>query len=288
MASFYRLILKVKKLKDNSTAQTSVKWFRELNLQRPVRLLAGNCKITHELIADTPVYTLQPPGRDSGKTVLFLHGGGFVGGPHLFHWHLAVKIARAAQCRVVVPIYPLAPEHPYPAAVNALFELYGQLASRYGAPPVLMGDSAGGNLALVTALKLKNEKLPLPPKLVLLSPCLDQQLNNPEIDALEQQDAMLNRKAAQTVHAVYIGNTSITNPYISPIFGNLENLPPVLLLCGTKEIFYPDCLLFTQMVRQQGGSIELLEGNGLFHDWPMFPLLPEAADAIAGIAKFLA
>lgn len=288
MARFYRLVLRAKKLKDNSTIKTTVKWFRDLNLQQPYQLLTGNCQITREMAGDMPVYTLLPPGSNSNKTVLFIHGGGFVGGPHLFHWHLAGKIARAANCRIIVPVYPLAPEHPYPAAVNALFTLYRQLAGQYGNPPALMGDSAGGNLALVTALKLNDEKLPLPPKLVLLSPCLDQQLNNPDIDALEEQDAMLNRKAAQTTHSAYIGNNAITHPYISPVFGNLANLPPILLLCGTKEIFYPDCLRFTQMLQQQGGNIEFLQGENLFHDWPMFPLLPEASTAIAAIARFLA
>ena len=284
-ASLYRFILRFKKLPDNRSVGKSVRWFRNLNLQQPKPFLLKSCKAKPSTIAGCEVVTLTPPVVKSDTVLLFIHGGGFVGGPHFLHWVMADRIANAKQCPLIAVNYPLAPEHPYPVALEKLQQIYLHLLHTY--PNIsFIGDSAGANLALALTMKLRDEALPIPVKLMLISPCLDMRLNNPDIDALEKTDVMLNRKALQTLRLAYSGNADLTHPYLSPIFGDATRMPPILLLCGTSEIFFPDALLFVQKVTAANGEIQFYQGPDMFHDWTLFPFLPEAEKAIQVIANF--
>lgn len=285
-ASLYRLLLRAKKLPNNSSVPNSVKWFRDMNLQTPHPILLGKCKFAGSVMHGVPLVTITPPQPADDKTILFLHGGGFVGGPHLLHWVMAARIATAANCRLVAVNYPLAPETVFPDALNLIQQIYLHLRPQHK-QIIALGDSAGGNLATALTLKLRDENLPMPDKLALISPALDLNLENPDIDELEKADAMLNRQALKTLRSAYAGNTPLTHHYVSPLFAPLHNLPPTLLLCGSAELFYPDCRLFAQKVQESGGNISFYTGNQMFHDWTLFPLLPEAAKAIAKIGEFV-
>ncbi len=284
-ASIYRIILKFKKLPDNSSVGQSVRWFRNMNLQRPRSFLLRHCKVNHTTMHGCEVFTLTPPNVDNSGVYLFIHGGGFVGGPHFLHWMMADKIANAKKYPLIAVNYPLAPEHQYPVALEKLQQIYLDLLATH--PNIsFIGDSAGANLALALTMKLRDEALPMPDSVILISPCLDMRLNNPDIDALEKSDVMLSQKALQTLRLAYAGNADLTHPYLSPLFGDIAQLPPILLLCGTSEIFYPDALLFVQKVTAANGNIQFHQGPEMFHDWTLFPFLPEAEKAIQVIANF--
>ncbi|EMR02255.1 alpha/beta hydrolase [Cesiribacter andamanensis] len=272
----------------NSSLEKTVAWFRKMNVHTPLPAHVHFCRLQEEWLGNIRYHYIFPKVQRGKRLLLYLHGGSYVGGPHLLQWSLAGRMAKAAGCPVVLLHYKLAPEHPFPAAFKECLRLYEHLQQEHPELEIsFMGDSAGAGLGLGTCLKLKDQQKKLPAKLVLLSPWLDVQLQNPAITPLEGVEAMLVRKGVQAIGQRYAGTTAADHPYISPLYGELAGLPPLFLAIGTHDIFYPDCLLFRQKAQQAGVALAFLQEEGLFHDWAMFPLMPESARAIAAMARFV-
>lgn len=245
------------------------------------------CRLKERTLGHTRFFIVQPPQSLSDNILFYLHGGSYAGGPHLLHWQMISRLARKMNCRAVMVDYKLTPEYAYPVALLESMAVYSHLRTiKPGANYIFIGDSAGGGMALAACLKLKMEGGVMPAKLVLISPWLDVSLQNPDIAQYEKREAMLDRKGVQLIGQAYAGIYPLDHPYISPIYGNLAGLPPVLLTIGTEEIFLPDCDKFCQKAQAAQVEVECLRVNGLFHDWPIFPFMPESTMVLDAITRF--
>ncbi|MCE1196722.1 alpha/beta hydrolase [bacterium] len=221
-------------------------------------------------------------------TVLFLHGGSYVVNATHPHWRFLAKLVEKTGCRVVAPDYPLAPEHCYADAYRMLRRLYLTLLERQPRPKiVLMGDSAGGGLALGFAMYLRDEGLPPPETLVLLSPWLDITMSNPRIAAIDREDPFLNREALVVAGESWARGANPRKPLLSPLYGAFDDLPTMHLFIGTKDILAADCRRFRDACQEKGARLAYYEFEHMVHDWMLLDF-KEAKIAMAQVAAIVA
>lgn len=246
-----------------------------------------HCEFSRSRINNVP-YLRVTCGQPNNTAMLYLHGGAYIIGSPETHKGVTGHIAKASGTTVFAPDYRLAPEHPFPAALEDALSIYRHmLALGYRADRIsIAGDSAGGGLTLALALKLKQEKLPLPGALILLSPWLDlthRKIHAPDVEPVLQLGWI--RKAAED----YRSGLSLEEPLISPIFGDLEGLPPMLIQVGTQEILLNDARRLSEKARQAGIDARLEEYTDLWHVFQIHAGTLEASDeAIRRIAEYLA
>jgi acetyl esterase/lipase len=227
--------------------------------------------------------------QETARVILYLHGGAYVMGSRATHRTLAGRIARAAQARVLLPEYRLAPEHPFPAAVEDAVRGWHWLIANGHAPSrmAIVGDSAGGGLALATLLALKDSGDPQPACAVALSPWTDLEGTGPTAELGAVDDPMLTPDGLRTSGQQYAGK-DLRNPLAAPLYGDFEDLPPLLLQVGTREILLSDSTRFADKARAAGVEVTLEVEEGLIHVWQMLPGVPEAQAAIDRIGAFVA
>lgn len=213
--------------------------------------------------------------------VLYLHGGAFINEIAKQHWELVAELARELDVVVRVPIYGLAPDHHAPEAIALVAKLLGQLEDQ-GRPSYLMGDSAGGNLALVAAQQGSGTVAGLR-GVTVMAPWLDLTMANPEMDALEPHDPWLARAALHHVARVWADGTPLTDPTISPLFGSFDGLPPVDIWIGTRDITLPDTRLLRDAIAEHG-EVSYHEEPGAIHVYPLLPV-PEGRRARATLIE---
>ena len=217
------------------------------------------------------------------RAVIYLHGGSLLSQPDSNLWHFLDSVARLSRAEVIVPLYPLAPDHHWQEAFELVEGLYDRTVTEFGAHNVtLMGDEAGGGLAAAFAEHLAQEGGEQPAHLILISPWVDATLNNPLVNAYQPNDPLLSAFGMRRVAKLWAGDTDLEDYHLSPVNGNVHGLRNVLVFTGTREILYPDARLFFERVRATGAHAELVEGRGLNNDFPLYPL-PEATKAIKTI-----
>ncbi len=238
--------------------------------------------------AGVPAEWVYADGTDTSRLVLYLHGGGYTLGSRKSHRGLAGRIARAAKARVLLPDYRLAPEHPFPAAVEDATNCWRWLMSGGYAPHhiAIAGDSAGGGLALSTVLALKAAGAALPACVIGLSPWTDLAGAGPTAQPGAVDDPMLSPEGLHT-SARHYAPGDLRNPLAAPLHGDLEGFPPLLLQVGTKEILLSDSTRFADKAKSAGVEVTLEIEDGLIHVWQMFPQLPEAQSAVERIGAFI-
>ena len=225
------------------------------------------------------------------QTLLFLHGGGYLAGlPRTYH-NLCGRLAARLSAQVFLPVYRLAPEAPFPAASDDALAAYRALLAR-GLDPAritIMGDSAGGGLALATLLAIRDRGLPRPRCGVAISPWTDLTCKNPSVDANDASDAMLSARMVREAAGLYLNGADPTTPSASPSFGDYTGLPPLLLTACEHECLRDDSLVVADKARKAGVRVELIVRPDLLHVWPIFvPLMPEARQDLPRIADFIA
>ncbi len=227
-------------------------------------------------------------GSSTGRVILYLHGGAYVMGSRNTHRALAGRIARAADARVLLPEYRLAPENPFPAAVEDATACWRWLVSEGNAPAqmAIAGDSAGGGLALATLLSLKAAGDPLPACAIGLSPWLDLEGTGPSAQPGAVDDPMLSADGLRANGKDYAA-ADLRNPLAAPLHGNLEGLPPLLLQAGTRDILFSDSTRFAGKAQSAGVNVTLEAEEGLIHVWHMFPGVPEADAAVDRVGQFV-
>ncbi len=217
------------------------------------------------------------------RAVIFLHGGNFLRRPSIDEWKAADTIARKTRAEVFLPMYPLAPVHTHADAHKAVEAIYRNVVAEYGARNVtLMGDGAGGGLAISFAQRLHDLGLEQPSHLILVSPWVDITLGNPLVDEYEAHDPMLASYGLRKVGVLWARGTSDHDPLVSPINGEVRHLRNVLVFAGTRELFYPDAKLIYDRIAATGIHAEFHEGRGLNHNFPFYPT-PEATRALEAI-----
>lgn len=223
------------------------------------------------------------------RVVLYFHGGAYVMGSRATHRALAGRIARASRAQVLLPDYRLAPENPFPAAVEDAVACWNWLLSGGHSPDrmSIAGDSAGGGLALATLLALKDAGIPLPACAIGLSPWTDLEGTGPTAEIGAVDDPMLTVDGLRSSGRDYAA-ADLKNPLAAPLLGNLEGLPRLLLQVGTREILLSDSTRFADKARAAGVDVTLEVEEGLIHVWHMLPGVPEAESAIERVGAFIA
>lgn len=244
--------------------------------------------INHQNINANEVLTFERKDRVSNKHILFFHGGAYIFGASPNHWKLAEKIVKKSYCRMTLVDYPLAPAHDYKETFRMVHKAYEMLVDQYaGDDLVLMGDSAGGGLALAFAQKLILEKHKrLPAKIVLLSPWLDLSMSNPKIKNLESSDYILTVNMLRNAGRKYSNGEDQTHYLLSPINGQLKDIPKTIVFYGTEELFYADCIRLKSMIDSNSKGIVFREYQEMPHDWAIFPI-PESNQVVNEICEFI-
>ena len=224
-------------------------------------------------------------------TMLYLHGGGFVGCSPQTHRPLTAALALHGM-RLFVPDYRLAPEHPFPAALDDVRAAWEALAAECAAAGgssrlVLAGDSAGGNLALGLMISLRDAAQPLPAAAALFSPSTDLTGASPSLVANAGRDAMFDGAALGRLAEAYLAGADPAQPYASPLLADLTGLPPLLLHVGESEALRDDALRLADKARAAGVQVELEVFDAVPHVWQLIWRLPEARRSVRNAARFL-
>jgi epsilon-lactone hydrolase len=229
------------------------------------------------------------PRVDEQRIVLYLHGGGFMVHLPLAYRVFARLMADTLGARVLLPEYRLAPEHPFPAGPDDCLDAYRWLLSQGidAKRVVIAGDSAGGNLALVTAIRIRDEGLPTPGCLVMMSPATDLTGGSASHKYNRDNDPMLVPEALQVVVTTYAPDADLRHPWLSPIFDSFMRLPPLLFHAGSTELLVDDSIRAADKAQWAGVSVQLEVWPDMPHVFQMNLWLPEAQEAIAGIARFV-
>lgn len=233
----------------------------------PPRRLRSRHLLDERAVLGFRCFTVTPRSGATGRAVLYLHGGGYVNSIAPQHWALISKLADQGAV-VHVPLYGLAPQHTFTEAYALLDAVYAGLDP---AELVIMGDSAGGGLALGFTQTLRDAGLKLPRSLTLIAPWLDVACRNPEIDALEPLDPWLARPGARLAGKSWAGGADLDDPRLSPVFGDVVGLPPLSVYCGSLDIVLPDVTVLDVKARAAGVEVDLTIAEGACHVYPLVP-----------------
>jgi epsilon-lactone hydrolase len=234
-----------------------------------------------------PAYSVSVRGVSPRLTILYLHGGGYVIGSHTGYREFAGRLARATEATVCVLDYRLAPEHPWPAAVDDAVAAVRWLRQQGASNLVIAGDSAGGGLTMATLLALRAAGDPMPAGAIALSPWVDLAGTGASLAPGLIDDPLVSAAAIGGMATMYAG-TNLTDPLVSPLFGDLHGLPRLLILVGTREVLLDDSRRFESKARAAGVDVTYFEGEDLIHVWPVLtPDAPESLDAMARISAFV-
>ena len=232
-----------------------------------------------------------PGAAPTAPVLLYLHGGGYLAGSPATHRPLAASLVRRVSGLAFVPDYRLAPEHPFPAALHDARAAYRHLADELEIPPhriVIVGDSAGGGLALALALALRDEAVPLPAAVVTFSPWTDLAATGHSLDENTERCAMFAGETIRRATRFYVGASDATNPYISPLYGDYRGLPPLLIHASHDEVLRDDAVRVAERARDAGVDVELRLWRRVPHVWQFFPaVLPEAGQSLREAARFI-
>lgn len=229
-------------------------------------------------------------GSDPHRAIVYLHGGGYAIGSHRSHRHLAAAIGIAARADVLVPHYRLAPEHPFPAALDDALAAFDWLAAeRPGASIAVIGDSAGGGLTAAALIRLRDRGESQPAAGVCLSPWVDLDCaNNAELKAAAADDPMVDFKDISEYATAYLGDAPASDPLASPIHADLAGLPPVLIQASRDEALRSDSERFAEKAKGAGVDVTLELADELPHVWHWFwPRLEIAQRSIQDIGAWL-
>jgi len=221
------------------------------------------------------------------RVLLYLHGGGFVFGLTPQHLKMGAWLANKMAVRLLMVDYRLAPDHPFPAALDDCVAAYLWLLEQ-GFPAhkiAVAGDSAGGNLTLTTLMKLRDSGVPLPAAATCLSPVTD--LAEKSGSHADFKDPLIPPKAARFYSESYVGDSDACHPLISPVFGDLKGLPPLLVHAGEDEILRQDALRIVNRAEADGVDVRLEIYPHMWHVWQLFLSLPQAVQSLEDIAHFL-
>jgi len=230
------------------------------------------------------------PEACADRQILFLHGGGYVSGTPALYRHITWRFAAAAAARLAAIDYRLAPEHPFPAALDDALAAWRGLLDA-GADPrraAILGDSAGGGLAFALALRLRDAGAPLPAAIVALSPWTDLALTGPSLRRNAAADPLQDAASLPRMTALYLAGSDPCDPYASPLYGDPTGLPPTLIQVGSDEILRDDAERMAARLRAAGGEVALEVWPRMPHVWHAFaPMLPEALQAIGRVGAFV-
>lgn len=242
------------------------------------------------LAGGVPATWFGEPALAARGTILYLHGGAWV--MHLpgVYRRLVTLLSTLTGMRVLMPDYRLAPEHPFPAAIDDCFAAYGWLVDQGHAerPLVVAGDSAGGGLTMVTLMRARDAMLRMPDCAVMLSPAADLTFSGPSVRYNADADPMFSITAIDLLADKYCPGHDLPNPRLSPLFGSWDGLPPLLFHVGSTEMLLDDSVRAHDRARQAGVDASIEVFRDLPHVFHAFGWLPETRSAMVAISEFVA
>lgn len=240
-------------------------------------------------IAGVNCLEVTPKASEVSGTLVYFFGGGFVSGWPLQDLFIIATLAEFAGLRVLAPDYRLAPEHPWPAALDDAQAVYSCLARQPLAGGLaLAGESAGGNLALALMLRATRLGLRRPDALALMSPWSDVRVDHDYGGAQAMSDPTFDPAALQAAARAYAGRAPMDDPEVSPIFASFTaDVPPIRITTGTRDRFLSDCVRLTNTIRSSGGRVDLQVWPGLWHVFEFYDEVPEAHESLREMAEFL-
>ncbi len=241
-------------------------------------------------IAGVPATWIGEKALEAAGTILYIHGGAWCLHAPAAYARLATSLSAATGMRVLLIDYRLAPEHRFPAGSDDCLGVYRWLIEQgyHERPLVVAGDSAGGNLTLVTLQRARDAGLPMPCCAVPISPSTDMTMSGPSGQYNAEADPMFSLAAADIFPGLYCPGEDLTNPMISPLFGNWWGLPPLLFHAGSTELLLDDSVRAQDRARQAGVEAYIQVWLNLPHVFHVFHWLPESQQGIAAIAHFIA
>jgi monoterpene epsilon-lactone hydrolase len=252
--------------------------------------LPGDVSTESVSAGGVPAEWVSAPGADPSRAILYLHGGGYIIGSIATHREVASRISRASGARVLVLDYRLAPECPFPAAVDDALAAYRWLLDQGLVPTrmVVAGDSAGGGLVVAALLAIRGAGLPLPAAGVCMSPWADLECSGESMSARAERDAMVQREMLVGMRDAYLAGKDARDPLASPLYADLSGLPPLLVQVGTAEVLYDDSTRLAERARAAGVEVTLEPWEDMPHVFQLFAsMLPEGREAIEHIGEFI-
>jgi epsilon-lactone hydrolase len=237
-----------------------------------------------------PAHWLTAPGADANRVLLFLHGGGYEFGSLRSDGELAARLGRASRMRVLFPEYRLAPEHPFPAAIEDILAVWRWLLAEQdlnASSTAVAGDSAGGGLAVALLVATRDAEKTLPAAAVLMSPTVDLTSSGASMTERADQDPISTPAMLRQFASDYLAGADPKTPLASPLFASLRGLPPLLIQVGTADLLLSDSERLARAAAEAGVDVTLDVGEGLPHVYQLLLGTPEAAEATEKIGKFL-
>jgi monoterpene epsilon-lactone hydrolase len=228
---------------------------------------------------------IYPSNSEGEKVVLHLHGGGYVVGGIDSYQMMCGLMAQTLKTKILLPEYRLAPENPFPAAVDDALKIYRWLLVQGYQPGniVISGDSAGGGLSIAAALSLRDAGDPLPAAIVCISPWADLTFKGPSHVNKAEAEALLTTGVLREWASCYVGKEDPENPLISPIYADFTNFPPLLIQVGSEEILLDDARMLVEKAKTDGVEV----WNGMWHVWHVLGnLIPESRQAFEEMRQF--
>jgi len=284
-------LLRGKMKKETFDMNTSIAGFRQRCEDGAKRYAKTpeNIEIKEEIIDGIRSEWLIPKGADPKKVILYVHGGGYVSGSCSDHRGFVSKFAQFTGVTNLIFEYRLAPEHPFPAALDDSVKMVVKLLSLGYQPQniLIAGESAGGGLTLATMLALKERKIPMPAAAVAISPWTDLTCSSDSYRTKNKRSpAPLNSWFVFSKH--YAGIQPANNPLISPLFGDLKGLPPLFINSGEDDELFDDGEKFSKKAKEAGVEVTFRAGKGMVHCYPLLaPMFPEATYAMNEIVEFV-
>lgn len=286
-----RIIELLKQLQD-SISEFSVKFERKtLDDLGDMVKLPKDVKCESVDTGGVPAVWISTSNAIIDRVILYLHGGGYVAGSIKSHQNLAARLARVSHTRVLLLDYRLAPEYIFPAAIEDAMTAYRWLVSSERILPkniIIGGDSAGGGLTIAVLVKLRDEGDQLPAAAICLSPWTDLAMTGDSIKTNVDIDPVATVDAIENMAKLYYGDENAKNPLISPLYANLEGLPPLLIQVGTAELLLDDSVRLADRAKAAGVEVQLEIWQDMIHVFPLFAeWAPEGQQGIEQIGEFI-
>ncbi|QYJ74771.1 alpha/beta hydrolase [Shewanella sp. FJAT-52076] len=254
-------------------------------LSWPKGLISDNLPLSHSTLIHNHLESVA--AQSPRLAIFYVRGGGFCFKTPNAHGRFIADLCRELDADAYVPDYRLAPEHPFPAPLDDVLEGYQQFLSLWSGPFVVMGDSAGGNLAMALLLQAKDMGLRLPECAVLLSPALDLGITGDSERLLSADDPFFSIDSLLRLRGAYLQGANPMDVRASPLHGDVRGLPPMLLLAGTRELLLEDSQRLAQKLQEAGTQVEHHFLAHMPHVFPLFEMLPEAREARELILEFI-
>ena len=238
-----------------------------------------------------PAAWMITPDVAKDRAILYLHGGGYIQGSITSHQDLAQRISKASKTKLLILDYRLAPEHPFPAALEDSVRAYEWLINNEGYNPknlIIAGDSAGGGLTLTTLVKLRDQGVRLPTAAVCLSPWTDLALTGDSIKLKLHEDPFISPDELVFAAGLYLGKVDPKNPFASPLYADFKGLPPLCIQVGSAEILLDDATRLAKRAKKAGVEVQLDIWEDMIHVFQSFAVIaPEGTEGINKIGEFI-